>query len=301
MGGIGIGKLTERQFWQHASAETGARVVSPDEHVLSNDYAAALTVRTRMYELIDKLKSLGIKLAVLSDTIESHVRVNQERGLFSPFDVTIFSNEVHMRKPDPKIFELTLERLGVDASETIFIDDRVVNVEAARRLGIRSIHCQTEDRSVEELDALLVPKTGGVANIFLVGGSGELLLQRRDRKPGISNPSLLTGWGGAIEEGETPLVAALRGLTEETNLRPAAHELAYFCLYHKTMAIHHENNPVWYFLLRDVDPGQLEVFEGQGFEAIASVDDLRDRRMSMLIREVVADYFLEVKSRKEVL
>jgi len=55
------------------------------------------------------------------------------------FHHVIDSSEVGLRKPDPRIFELALERLGVEASAAVFLDDHPGNVEAARRVGIRGL------------------------------------------------------------------------------------------------------------------------------------------------------------------
>jgi HAD superfamily hydrolase (TIGR01509 family) len=55
----------------------------------------------------------------------------------------VFSAEVRLIKPDPAIFRLTLEKLGIAESEVLFIDDRVSNVTVARSLGIESIRFTT--------------------------------------------------------------------------------------------------------------------------------------------------------------
>jgi 8-oxo-dGTP pyrophosphatase MutT (NUDIX family) len=61
--------------------------------------------------------------------------------------------------------------------------------------------------------------------VFLTDQQGRFILQRRDNKPGIWNPGLLSVWGGAVEPGETVLEAAVREIWEETNLRPQAVDL----------------------------------------------------------------------------
>jgi epoxide hydrolase-like predicted phosphatase len=71
-------------------------------------------------------------------------------------DTVIISAEEGLAKPDERIFHLALERLGVVAQEALFIDDLAVNVEAARRVGIKSVHFQKTDQAVEEIKAILV-------------------------------------------------------------------------------------------------------------------------------------------------
>ena len=73
--------------------------------------------------------------------------VNQEL-----FEVIVFSAEEGVRKPDPRIFYRTLERLGVEAGATMFIDDKADNVEGARRLGIHAIQYENLPQLLNALD-----------------------------------------------------------------------------------------------------------------------------------------------------
>jgi putative hydrolase of the HAD superfamily len=61
-----------------------------------------------------------------------------------------------MRKPDPRIYQLTCERLGVPPEASVFVDDNRDNVEAARAVGIEAVHFGDEPLSaISELDAIL--------------------------------------------------------------------------------------------------------------------------------------------------
>jgi epoxide hydrolase-like predicted phosphatase len=72
------------------------------------------------------------------------------------FDVVVDSSEEGVRKPDPRIFELTLERLGVEAARSIFLDDFAGNVTAAEALGIKGILVGSDQvEAVAELESLL--------------------------------------------------------------------------------------------------------------------------------------------------
>ncbi len=70
-------------------------------------------------------------------------------------DLVIISAEEKMAKPDPRIFQLTLERLGVPPEETIFVDDLQVNVAAAHQLGIRAIQFQNNAQVFDEINGIL--------------------------------------------------------------------------------------------------------------------------------------------------
>ena len=72
------------------------------------------------------------------------------------FELVVDSGFVGIRKPDPAIYELTLERLGdVAASDCLFIDDLEVNIEAARHLGMSAVHFVDNEQAVPEIRAAL--------------------------------------------------------------------------------------------------------------------------------------------------
>jgi putative hydrolase of the HAD superfamily len=86
---------------------------------------------------------------VLRPMLETRWRVD------GAFDEIIISNEVGLIKPDPRIFDLTLSRLGVDKEEALLIDDREVNIRGARQYGLPCIFFQSKDEALEELDQIL--------------------------------------------------------------------------------------------------------------------------------------------------
>ena len=71
------------------------------------------------------------------------------------FEDVVDSAFVGMRKPEPEIYALALERLGVEASACAFVDDTEVNVDAARELGLHAVWFRDTRQAVAELDALL--------------------------------------------------------------------------------------------------------------------------------------------------
>src|SRR3712207_2291617 len=71
------------------------------------------------------------------------------------FEVVVDSAFVGMRKPDPRIYELTLERLGLPAGACAFVDDLEHNIEAARSLGMHAVWFQDTEQAIAELEAQL--------------------------------------------------------------------------------------------------------------------------------------------------
>ncbi|MCS7179204.1 MAG: HAD family phosphatase [Anaerolineae bacterium] len=98
------------------------------------------------------------RVALLTNAFPGHAESLRRRHGFDPrteFDVYVNSAEVGMAKPDPAIYQLTLDRLGVRSEEAIFIDDQVRNTDAARMLGIHTIVCADVETALADLAALL--------------------------------------------------------------------------------------------------------------------------------------------------
>lgn len=131
----------------------------------------------------------------------------------------------------------------------------------------------------------------GNAEVLLVRSDGALVLQQRDQKPGISNPGLVTTFGGHIEFGETPLQAAVREINEETNLNLTADQLTFFGKYHKTLVKHGEDWVVYYFIAQGIDDTGLIVREGSGYVVAHGLEGVQTLKTSTLFGQFIRDYF----------
>jgi putative hydrolase of the HAD superfamily len=100
----------------------------------------------------EQLKERGILTAILSNMGDS-VLENMQREFewLARFDVLVWSFQLKMAKPDPAIYRHTLEQLGTKAGETLFIDDRAENIDAARALGLIAIQFSTIEKLREDL------------------------------------------------------------------------------------------------------------------------------------------------------
>jgi putative hydrolase of the HAD superfamily len=73
------------------------------------------------------------------------------------FELVVDSAFVGMRKPEPEIYALTLDRLGLPASSCVFVDDIDLNCDAAREAGMHAVHFRDTEQAVADLEALLAP------------------------------------------------------------------------------------------------------------------------------------------------
>jgi 8-oxo-dGTP pyrophosphatase MutT (NUDIX family) len=134
-------------------------------------------------------------------------------------------------------------------------------------------------------------KLSDYAGVLLITPEGKLILQQRDDKPGIYNPGLITSFGGRTEEGESPVLAAIREMKEEVNLDAKESDLKLFGSYSKTVEKYGINQMCHYFIMKDVKPKNLIVNEGQGYVLISKEDNLDNFNLSPLAKKVAGDYF----------
>jgi putative hydrolase of the HAD superfamily len=101
-----------------------------------------------------KLKQRGLLTAILSNMSDNVLEnIEREFDWIHRFDVLVWSCQIGAVKPDPSIYHHTLAELGTQPEETLFIDDKRPNVEAARALGIQAIEYSSVERLREELIA----------------------------------------------------------------------------------------------------------------------------------------------------
>jgi epoxide hydrolase-like predicted phosphatase len=97
-------------------------------------------LRAAVVDFARDLKGAGLRTAlVTNNAVEFREFWRRSIPLDELFHSVIDSSEVGLRKPDPRIFELALSRLGVPAARAVFLDDYAGNVEAARRVGMLGV------------------------------------------------------------------------------------------------------------------------------------------------------------------
>ena len=149
------GKLTGIGFWRKFLREAGLpQNEETAEELNALDGRMWSTENPAMVAWQRALKERGLLTAILSN-IGDDVLASVERAFdwIHNFDVLVWSYQLGVAKPDPAIYLHTLAELGVEAGETLFIDDKQDNVEAARALGIQAIQFSSVERLREELIA----------------------------------------------------------------------------------------------------------------------------------------------------
>ena len=109
-------------------------------------------------EVLRSLKAAGYPLYGLSNwPSDKFDLVSPKYEFFFWFDDIVVSGKVRIAKPDPRIFELLLERIGRLASECLFIDDSPKNIIVAQKLGFQTIRYTSTEQLIQELEKFLTP------------------------------------------------------------------------------------------------------------------------------------------------
>jgi len=132
------GDIDARAFWAGV-----ARKELDDEQLaacVAVDTAGWTRLNPASTAAIERAAARGRRLALLSNAPVDIARALDATPWLSRFEHRIFSCDLRVTKPDPAIYDALLERLGADAAEVVFVDDRLENVESAARSGISAIH-----------------------------------------------------------------------------------------------------------------------------------------------------------------
>lgn len=145
-----LGEFTREEHWKNM-----ARLLKFPESELDEFQRAYWDGDAVDKELEAYIRGLrpAYKTALLSNAWEGTRIDAPVRGFtfLDAFDETIFSWEVRLRKPDPRIYQLVLDRLGVQPQEAVFVDDFIKNIEGAQAVGMRTVLFKGREDAVRQL------------------------------------------------------------------------------------------------------------------------------------------------------
>jgi putative hydrolase of the HAD superfamily len=160
------GELAVQEFWagikERAQRELGVGLTLES---LAGSFRGTWGVRERIVELVRELGDEVVLVLLTNNVAELAVVWREMIPVDDLFDAVIDSSAVGIRKPDPRIFEMALEAAGVRAEETVFVDDSIVNVRAAEKLGIHGIHFTSEDEVIARVRELVGASSAGATRV----------------------------------------------------------------------------------------------------------------------------------------
>ena len=148
------GEITEAEFLtglEQGLADVLGRPVSLDGFAAR--LMAALEPNGELFAYYRALRDRDIRLALLTNNVrEWEPYWRSMLPIDEVFEVVVDSGFVGMRKPEPRIYELTLERLGLPAEACVFVDDLQINVDAAIALGMRGVVYHNTAQAIAALE-----------------------------------------------------------------------------------------------------------------------------------------------------
>ncbi len=142
------GKLTGITFWQKIVRDGGLSLGQAEIEELNRlDARMWTTENPAMVAWQQQLRQRGLLTGILSNMGDSVLHsVEKTFNWINNFDVLVWSYQLRIAKPDPAIYRHILKELGTQPAETLFLDDKPVNIEAARALGMKALEFTTVDR-----------------------------------------------------------------------------------------------------------------------------------------------------------
>ncbi len=129
--------------------------LSEDIKTVFKDWYSILVPIPKTVELLKSLKSKGYNIYYLSNFHDLAFKdVTNKNEFFNLFDGGVVSYEEKLLKPEEEIYKRLIERYNLIPEETIFVDDTKVNVEAAKKLGIRAFVFESPEKFEEDLRKL---------------------------------------------------------------------------------------------------------------------------------------------------
>jgi putative hydrolase of the HAD superfamily len=151
------GRLNEADFLAQIGVQLSEQLGRTiDMDGFGERYFAHLKPNAPMIAYMRELRERGYKLAICTNNVrEWEHRWRAMLPVDEIFDVVVDSAFVGTRKPEPRIYELTLEALGVDAGSALLIDDIEANCTGARELGIHAVWFQSSEQAIADTEAAL--------------------------------------------------------------------------------------------------------------------------------------------------
>jgi epoxide hydrolase-like predicted phosphatase len=151
------GEISEDEFIE--GLETGLESIlghRPHLHHFRQKFWGALHPNEEMISLMHELKARGLQMAMLTNNVREWEPLWRSMlPVDEIFEEIVDSAFVGCRKPEARIYELTLERIGSPAQACLFIDDLQVNCEAAEAAGMSAVHFRDNEQAIGEIRAAL--------------------------------------------------------------------------------------------------------------------------------------------------
>jgi epoxide hydrolase-like predicted phosphatase len=146
--GLETGALPEEEFEPRFAKVLGV----PAPGLIDRMFAGA-GPDENMLSAVRRARQAGVRTGLISNSWGTR-RYDREQ-LAELFDGVVISGDVGIRKPDPQIYELGAQRIGLPPSDCVFVDDLPFNLKPAAELGMTTVHHVSDSKTIAELEVLL--------------------------------------------------------------------------------------------------------------------------------------------------
>jgi epoxide hydrolase-like predicted phosphatase len=155
--GLETGRIAQPQF-EHSVG----RLLGIDGTGMIAAITGQLGSETQLLDFASQLRHFDVKTGVVSNSLGLQpFNPYESWQLAQRFDTVVLSGEVGFRKPEPDIFLLSAERLGVPCGQCVFVDDMIQNLEPARALGMMTVHHTSAETTIHKLRHLFAHVLSG--------------------------------------------------------------------------------------------------------------------------------------------
>lgn len=141
------GEITERDYWKHRVAETGALLGEtwtsfPDLISRARGDDPLAVIRPEFYDALKQAKATGRRLAILSNELDLFYGEGFRAKLpfLQDFELIVDATYTGILKPDPRAFAFITDGLGLEASDCVFVDDQARNIKGGEAAGMACVH-----------------------------------------------------------------------------------------------------------------------------------------------------------------
>jgi putative hydrolase of the HAD superfamily len=135
------GRVDVVGYWRRIAAACGRSWTITDIHgIWSIDFTGWFTIDPAVLDIVEELHDAGTRVAILSNAGRDFGDPYRHSPMGSLAELVVVSAEEDVLKPDPRIYELTCERLGITPAQMVFVDNRAENARGAEAVGAIGHH-----------------------------------------------------------------------------------------------------------------------------------------------------------------
>lgn len=147
------GEITARAQWEYVRKTL--KLEADEVEPVRNTFFSGDVLDKELLDHVRALKA-NYRTAIITNAFDdARQSLSEQFRLNDVFDPIVVSAEEGMMKPDPRIFEIALERCGITAAESVFVDDFPHNIRGAQQVGMHTVWFRSREQTIADLDRLL--------------------------------------------------------------------------------------------------------------------------------------------------